>query len=343
MRARIAAFGLLLLAMPLFAGPLTPQPDRMAFGRVNVGAVAEGSVMVITDGKDATGLAVKIEPPPFVRIDRIRIDQQDYGEQKKVRCGFEIHLDTRKAGELKGDISIEFAGGKHALPVTATVAAPQKGQTRVLIVESPFQMYSTGDAKVFTRWLDLVKSANLDVQYWLAHADQPVLRGSTLENFDVVLLSEGGLFRLQDEDRKRLRRFVELGGRLIIGANAFMVGSVERANALVAPYGMKLHDEEQPFGRNAVPIPKERLVADPLTKDVASLFFFRPSPISITNAKKAKLLTHFDDNVGVVAVARLDPGEVILLGDSMWWLWISQQQISDNAKMLRLMLTKPAK
>src|SRR5262245_11788144 len=314
----------------------------MTFGRVNVGAIAEGSTLVITDGKDVTGLSVKIEPPPFVRIDRIHIDQQDYGEQKTVRCGFEIHLDTRKAGELKGDITIEFAGGKHAIPVTATVAAPQKGQTRVLIVESPFQMYSTGDANIFEPWLDLVKAADLDVHYWLAHADQPALRGNTLENFDVVLLSEGGLFHLQDEDRKRLKRFVELGGRLIVGANSFMVGSVERANKIVGEFGLKLHDEEQTTGRDAIVLGKDRLVADPLTKDIDKLYFHRASPISVTNAKKAKLLTLFDDNVGVVAVARLDPGEVILLGESMWWLWINRQGVpSDNAKMLRLLVTKP--
>src|SRR5262249_4262478 len=175
--------------------------------------------MFTDEGSDATGLSVKIEPPPFVRIDRIHIDQQDYGPQKKVRCQFEIHFDTRKAGEFKGDITVEFAGGKQTIPVSATVATPAKGQSRVLIIETPFQMYSTDDAKIFEPWLELVKVANLDVQYWLAHSDGPVLRGNTLENFDVVLLSEGGLFKLQDEDRKRLKRFVELGGRLIVGAN----------------------------------------------------------------------------------------------------------------------------
>jgi hypothetical protein len=334
----------LLAPVSLLAGPLEPQPDRVNFGRVNVGAVAEASAMVMGPGGDVTGLSVKVEPPPFVRVDRVHIDQQDYGQVKKVRCGFEIHLDTRKAGELKGDITIEFAGGKHTIPVTATVAEPRKGQTRVLIVETPFQMYATGDAKVFEPWLDVVKAADLDVQYWLARADGPVFRGDTLEKFDVVLLSEGGLFHFQDEDRKRLRRFVELGGRLIVGANAFMVGSVERANKIVSEYGIKLLDEEQAFGQNVIVLGKDRLVADPFTKDIDKLYFHRASPISVTNPKKAKLLTQFDDNVGVVAVARMDPGEVVVIGESMWWLWINRPAAqSDNAKMLRLLMTKPVK
>src|SRR5262245_17723691 len=111
MRCRMALWVALLAPMSLLAGPLEPQPDRVTFGRVNVGAVAEASAMVIGPGADATGLSVKVEPPPFIRVDRVHIDQQDYGQVRKVRCGFEIHLDTRKAGELKGDITIEFAGG----------------------------------------------------------------------------------------------------------------------------------------------------------------------------------------------------------------------------------------
>jgi hypothetical protein len=344
MRCLTALGVLLLVPLSLAAGPLEAQPDFIEFGRVNVGAVAEASVMVRAAGADTAGHAVKIVPPPFVSIDNIHVRQRDYGDKKTVECSFHILLDTRKAGELKGEVAVEFAGGKYAWPVSASVVAPKPGQTRVLIVETPFHIYSTDDAKIFRSWLELQKAAEFDVQYWLVDRSRPVLRGNTLDNFDVVLLDGNGLHALQDEDRKRLKRFVELGGRLVVGANHFFQGSVERANALVGGYGMKLHDEEQAFGQGAMQLGKDRLAADPLTKDIDSLYFHRASPISVTDPKKAKLLTRFDDDVGVIAVARLDPGEVILMGDSMWWLWINRQGMkADNAKMLRLMLTKPPK
>lgn len=340
---RIVAIAVLLAPSPLIAGPLKAHPNRIPFGRVTVNAVAEASVLVLADGTETAGLSVKVEPPPFVRIDRIRIDQRDFGpDYRKVGCSFEVLLDTRKTGELKGDILVEFAGGKQTIPVTATVDEAVKGHTRVLILSPPFHMDSTDDAAVFQTWLELVKDAHLDVQYWLTRRDGPILRGSSLEDFDVVLLSDSGLFHVQDEDRKRLRRFVELGGRLIVGANYFYRGSVDRANSLVGIYGMKMHDEE-PKSAGVVIVPKERVIADALTKDITLLDFHRPSPIQITDAKKAKLLTRFDDDLGIIAVARTDPGEVVLLGTSLWWFWITRNPKSDNVKQLRNFLTKPAK
>ncbi len=77
----------------------------------------------------------------------------------------------------------------------------------------------------------------------------------------------------------------------------------------------------------------ETIAKDPLTAGVKNLSFFRPSPIKALDPGKATHLVEspFEKDKGYVGVAR-DKGEVIVLGQSLWWDWIKD---TDNARLLR--------
>ena len=89
----------------------------------------------------------------------------------------------------------------------------------------------------------------------------------------------------------------------------------------------------------------KNIVADPLTRGVARVQFHRPSPIVVTDATQARLLAIDPGGAGgFVAVTRWPGGgEEVVIGHSLWWVWIGESH-SDNARLLRNILsTEPSK
>jgi hypothetical protein len=215
----------------------------------------------------------------------------------------------------------------------------------VLMVETPFQKYSTDDGGMFKPWTDLVAKSPLDVSYLLVHKDKPVLRDLDLSKFDCVFLDGSGLFHLTEGDLKRVRQYAEGGGRVVVTANAFMVGSVPKANAVLADYGIEMRDTEaRGVGRNDVTIGKGEL-HERLAKDgIETVTFFRASPIRVTDEKRGRVMVPAsgvgEPGDGFVAAAAAGKGEVIAIGQSLWWSWISEARAkgADNAKLLRWLL-----
>ncbi len=84
-----------------------------------------------------------------------------------------------------------------------------------------------------------------------------------------------------------------------------------------------------------------------MTHGVKKLYFHRPSPVAVTDAAKGKILvaTPGDTGEGFVAVARAGQGEVIALGESLWWDWVSKGKAkgSDNAAFMANLLQKSVK
>src|SRR5262249_48353470 len=82
-----------------------------------------------------------------------------------------------------------------------------------------------------------------------------------------------------------------------------------------------------------------------LKEGVRSLHFFRASPIERTDAKKTRLVVRAagvgQSEDGFVVKAQVGKGNVIALGQSLWWRWISKEHAhgSDNAKLLRWLLS----
>lgn len=320
------------------------QPDELKFGTVRLGGTVEGSVRIFRDSPDADGLTLRLEQPPFVRIKEMALGSHTYGAVNRGFLDLVIELDTAHAGEHAGAILVTVGGQKVKVPVAATVRPAADGGTRVLVAETPFQRFSTNDARIFTTWLNLVKEADLDVDYLNVDRGTPVLRELDLDGFDVVLLGQDGVFWLRDRDVARLRRFVERGGRVVVTADAFFRGTVAKANELLGPAGLAMKDVESQESRE-VNLGPGAITEHPLTAGVPALAFFRPSPVEVTDREKGTILAAAPPfpGSGFVALGRSGEGEVVALGQSLWWSWLDRDPLqgSANAVLLRNLLRKP--
>jgi hypothetical protein len=332
------------LAQPV-AGKSTP--DRLNFGTVRVGARVEGSVRILARGNDTTGIAVRVQPPPFVRVTQTRTGTQTYGTAGTfVYCDVLISVNTSVAGEFDGRMTVEVGDQKVDVPVGAHVFEQEPGLTRILIVGTPFHRFSTSHAATFDPWLEIVRSSKLDVHYMEIDRAQAVLQTiEDLSNFDVVLLSGEGIYSARPTDFAQLKPFINSGGRVIVTANAFMLGTVDKANEFVVPYDLKMTDTEPSGGNSLIELEETEIPKHALTEGVRTLKFFRPSPVAVENFKSGKVLvqTQTDPQVGYVALANHGKGEIIALGISLWWNWIAspQETGADNARLLKNLLTKP--
>ncbi|HVC93680.1 MAG TPA: hypothetical protein VND64_08320, partial [Pirellulales bacterium] len=201
------------------------QPNRLSFGVVRVGAMVEASVRIILDADIAADVGVTILPPSFVRITQSRMGTQNYGSKGTCTvCDVFVSLTTTDVGAFTGKLQVLFGeDGIAEVPVAATVLEQEPGLGRILIVETPFQRFSTSDASIFDPWLEIVKSANLDVHYLEVDRAQPVLRDLDLSNFDVVMLAGSGICFAGAGDFEKLTAFVTSGGRVIVMANHFTI------------------------------------------------------------------------------------------------------------------------
>jgi hypothetical protein len=337
---------LALSASPAAAQPKDGdvQPDRLAFGTVYVGAIVEGSFMVFESGKNAE-IPLAITAPRFVKVLHKGTHAQQFGPGNDFICGsVTFAIDTSAAGNLSGEIGVTLGKAVVKLPVSATVNQAKKGLTRILIAETPFERYSTQDGASFKAWTDLAKDASLDVSYLTVTRGKPVLRDLDLSKFDCVLLASTGVVDLQPADLKRVRAFAEAGGRVVVSANAFFRGTVEKANAVLAGYGIEIRDEEAQGGLNDVTLEKDDLDPELRKAGVKSAHFFRASPVAVTNDKAGRVLAKAVGvglpGDGFAALAKAGKGEVIVLGESLWWNWITEQRAAgtDNARLLRWLL-----
>ena len=300
---------------------------------------------IFRNGKEASGLAVKVEPPAFVRVEQIQVGSQEFGANIRGYCDLWLSIDTRRAGEYSGELRVEIGREGVAVPVSVTVRPQLPHLTRLLVVETPFERFSTSDAAIFDPWLDLVSKSHLDVHYLDSRHRGAVLEKIDLEKFDIVLLGMEGLVGLVDSDIRLLRAFMERGGRTIVAANAFFVGTVGKANELLVPYGLRMKDTE-PRDRNEFHLGAAEITHDPLTEGVKTLYFHRPSPVAVTDSRQGRVLVAAPGSPteGFVAVARAGQGEVVALGESLWWNWVGQAKArgSDNVVLLRDLLERPS-
>ena len=343
------ATGLLpLLSAAAAAEPVAgnAQPDRIDFGKIFVGATVEASARIFFERNDATGSSADVHAPPFVQILRTQFGTQNYGNRGTHRvCDVFMAIDTSAAGELKGDVEVEVGGNRVRLPVAARVAEPKGDERKVLIAETPFQRSATDDASLFDPWLKLVNDAGLNVSCLEVEPEKPVFRDLDLANFDVVLLAGTGLMNVALPDHKKLKRYVYDGGRLILTANYFFRGTVEKTNKIVQYYALDLTDEEPPPGNNLVEVGPEQLATHRLTAGVARLKFFRPSPVALQPADRGAILVAAPPfpGKGLVALGGAGRGEIVVLGDSLWWNWLGSPQTAgaDNAVLLKNLMVEP--
>jgi hypothetical protein len=320
------------------------QPDRLVFGKVHTGAVVEGSFLVYAAPGVAKQAKFEVTAPPFVKILHKDTDDKD---TRVLRGTVEFALDTTRAGEFSGAFAVTLNGTSVRVPVSASVKPRRAGLLRLLVVPTPFQCFSTNDGGHFKQWTDLVAAAPWDVHYLLTYRDKkPVLRDLSLADFGAVLLGPEGVFWMQPVDLKRLRAYVEEGGCVLVMANYFFRGTVEKANTLLTHYGIEMADTEALIGGGAdVTIEKDALDAQVVKAGIEKVTFFRASPITATNPRLAKVLVksaHIGrSGDGFVASANAGNGKIYAIGQSLWWDWVSRRRDphGGNAKLLGWVLT----
>jgi hypothetical protein len=320
------------------------QPDRLDFGPVRMGATVEGSVLVFTDAADSAELSCDVQPPPFLKITRVQRGRiTDRSGVTKSDFYVYVAVSTDRIGEYVGTIGVEVGSQKTTIPVKVNVLAPDALARRMLIVSSPFNCSSTAAAAAFDPWLRLVESANLDPDYFEVLQNQSVLRQLDLSKYGVILIGEYGLLRLHDSDIAKLKQFVNDGGRLLVCANCFFHGTVDRANEVLVPAGLRMTDSE-PGGTKPFELAGSDILRDPLTKSVRRVKCFRPSPIVVTDKSKGRILVNAPPypGAGFVAAARQGKGQVIALGQSLWWNWIGDVRYRDcdNRQLLLNLVAK---
>jgi hypothetical protein len=342
----------------------TPHPDFIPLGTVLQGSTVQLSLRLTSDirpppppawisrlpkvikpwvvglvdrfraGASKRRLRIKAEAPDYLRVDVAEID---YHQFHGLTPSVNLHVATDQPGRHDGSLTIRLAGHGYAtnttvIPIRVNVLA-KPSHWNVLATATPFQRYSTDDGRVFEPLTEIsTRLAEQGVRIdFCDHLPK------SLDTWNVILLGDTTLFYLDAKITGRLQRFVARGGRLIVSADAFMVGTVPKANDLVSRYGLRIDNKDAGSGMQAT-----QIVSDPLTAGVTELGFWRPACVSVTDSKQAKLLAAMkeDEQCGFIAVSRAaGRGEVILLTQSLWWTWVKPHSgKGDNAKMFENLL-----
>ena len=336
------SFALVLLAPVLTAQAgkkPEPQPRDLVLGSLRQDTRVEASFLVTwNDGaKQKPQKPTKVTPPPFVKILRTSDALDDDGLETKVW----LRIRTRELGGLKGSIRIQHGDRQVAIPVDAVVLTRDPLSTRVLVAESPFEMYSTDNSDTFTAWREIVATGKLEPHYLTAPEMGSGITAADLAKVDVVLLGETALLQLTATERALVQGFVCGGGRLVVAASRFFAGTVPAANRVIAPFGLEMIDAEPKPGP-AFELDKDHFAKHRLTEKLELVKVRRPSPVRIKDAKRATALVTvpgFPDETGFVAAARTDSGgEVVVLGVALWWNFANNH--AGNVRLLRNMLVR---
>jgi hypothetical protein len=344
-------FQIAVLLLALFAAKVNGQvkvghvqPDQIVFDNVHAGAMVEASFLVWVAPSADRKEKFDVTAPPFVKVLRKDTDVWTLGGREFLRGTVELALDTTKLGECTGQIAVQLNATSVRVPISASVKPQRADLLRMLVVETPFERFTTSDGIVFRQWTDLVAAAPWDVNYLLVHRDQPVLRDFKLADFGAVLLGQGGVFWLQPADVKRLRQYLEEGGSVIVTADHFFVGTVEKANTLLAPFGVVMADVETRGGRD-VTIEKAAIDPQLVKAGIERMTFFRASPATVTNPMLAKVLVKAahdgQSDEGFVTSVNAGNGKIFAIGQSLWWNWVNTRRDphGGNALLLRWVLT----
>ena len=347
------------------------MPDAFDFGTVDAGATVEFSARFLTTrrglmeqlGERLAGLAPPGWRPtvrkwftparaaaPFVPVDLSRLKPvvaaPDFAQVTEVapaqnqswfggRSYVVVHgrVKPARAGKYSGHLTVTMDGRKASLPLRVRARELAAGRPRLLVVCTPFEEYATENGLELRPVAEALSAV-------AAAVDCVEKLPAKLGGYRVILLADSALSGIGMQEVARVRDFVEQGGRLILPCDAFFVGTIPKANEILAGHGLTVITNDM-YGLHQA----TNIVADPLTRGVARLEFFRPSPIVVTDPAKARLLALDPGGAGgfVAVTRRPGGGEVIVITSSLWWLWIGRfNDQPDNARMLQNVLSAEA-
>lgn len=280
---------------------------------------------------------LKVEAPDFLKVDEADIQ---FHISQGPFAFVAMSLKTDRPGRCMGNLVLRLSSAAYGatnivVPVSATVEAEQSGPPRrVLITETPYDCYSTGNGRDFEPLANLTSQLSQHGMKIDFRRHLP----SSLSGYCVLLLGGSELAKLDSAQVVQVKKFASRGNRLVVAADAFFVPTTPKANELLTSYGLEIIDRDAAKG-----VTNSTVIADPFTAGVTRLDFWRPAPIKVTDPAQAKLLVLNDDGVGgFVAVSRsANRGEVIVVTQSLWWNWIrSDPGKADNSLLLENLLSR---
>lgn len=311
------------------------QPDVTALGTLRKGTRVESNIIVFWNDPATKAEKAVIEPPAFIRI--LRSSTRAHPQHGMMtRVWFAI--DTSKLGAHDGQIDIRYGDAKIKAPVSAVVLPNDRLSPRVLVAETPFEGYSTSTSTTFDAWRHLVATKKLEVHYiGTPKSGEHVLRAEDVSRVDVLLLGESSLIQLTESDVSLVQGFVCGGGRVIVTASSFFVGTVPAANKVLRPFGLQMNTDR---GRGNLQALDEDLAKHPLTAKVESITARTPCGTRIEGAQSGQVLVNMPGELAFVALARSAAGgEVVTIGTSLWWKWIGEAK--GNSRLLGNLLARP--
>lgn len=329
------------LAAQVTEGPSQPapllQPTAIDLGVVAVGSAVETSFGVFwTDAGLATATAT-VDAPAGVTVAGVKTTAYN----DKALTQVELVLATDRAGTVDAVVTVRCGTETARMPLRAQLVAMPPGGSRVLVASPPFDTFSSEDPATFDAWRDVVASAHLEVDYRLARDGRATFDVGALRRVDVVLVGESALCALDEAQIALLQGFACGGGRLIVFANAFYGNTTQQASRLCEPFGLRVVDAEAPGGARFA-ADAEDVRRHPLTVGIEDLSVHRPSPVELLEARAGVELIRFAAPVAQTFVAMATTqggGEVIAVGDSLWWN--SANQSPGYARLLRNLLVRP--
>lgn len=318
------------------------QIDRIDFGQLYTGAIAEARPGFNFAGNLDPGLALRIDVPRFATVKDVRCLRCSGPNGTGARRIVTIGLDTRSAGTLVGELKVRLGDREARLPVLANVKPAEAGRPKVLMICHGFG--ADGDsADYFRPWFDLARDAGLDVSYMITDS-MPVPTGpdgppDELSRYDVILLEAGGV-GLSEAGVYGMRQLVQSGHRVIVITSPGVVTGPLYANQILEPMGLHMDDSHLDTGTGPA-VETDRMGSDRLLEGVRKLSCIRPAMIEVKDSQKARILAYLPDNRrGLVAVARVGKVELVAIASVDLAGWLGEfGQGTDNARFLRNLLT----
>lgn len=345
----------------------TPQPDGFPLGTVLAGSTVEMSVGCLGDARPPPlptwfsrlpfgleGWAVRImhwrHAAGYRREWRVQVDMPEFLTLDRAEVGYhsvhgpfpsvEFRLTNAVPGNYDGSIQVRLIRrgiqtNTVTVPIKATVLA-NPTRWKVLLTASPFEKSATG----LGRELEPLTAITSRLAERGVRVDLLRELPQSLKEYDVVLVGGSVLTAgsRQPGFTNQLHDFVAGGGRLIVAADAFYVGTATVANPLLQPYGLELDTKEAQPSELKI----QEIVPDRFTTGVSELNFWRGVYLWSTDGRQAKVLAvrQGDAEIGFLGVSRAaGRGDVIVLPQSLWWYRLADDgNHADNARLLENLL-----
>ena len=295
------------------------QPDKLPIGTIYQGSIIEANFM-IRNAKEI----YSIDYPPWITIRKIEYNKY-----------VSLSVNTSEIGDFLGEIEVDTDGGNVTVPISVSIRNSPPPLAKLLITPTPFDICSTSDGDNFNEMTQMFSENYIDVNYIdYDYIDYGIPQD--LSDYDVILIAEITLKVISDTRVNRLQDFIDRGGIVIVCADYFYVGTVAAANKIIEDYGLKMKDEEV---SGEVIVKGDDIVPDKLTEGVGELRFWRPSPVYKTGCSgKIVVKNPSDSREGFVARSS-SVGDVIVLGESLWWNYLATSTDYDNSILFGNMVT----